>query len=247
MKAKKAVLPIAIICIILLFCFLIITKRICINPLFAYFYPVQGVDVSHYQGTIDWEILSGQGISFAFIKATEGSGYVDEKFADNWKAAGETELYVGAYHFFSFDSEAASQAELYIHTVGNLSGKLAPVVDVEYYGDKRNHPPNREDITRRLQEFLRILEEYYQTKPIIYTTYEVYETYIKGSFDEYPLWIRNIYFPPVDKNNHWQFWQYSDTTTLEGYQGTEVYIDLNVFRGSLEELEKFTLSTNIQP
>lgn len=212
-------------------------------PLNAYFskqYEVRGVDVSHYQGTIDWEKLKEQDVVFAFIKATEGSGHVDGQFAANWKNAGDAKLKTGAYHFFSFDSPAKNQAELYIDTVGELSSHMVPAVDVEYYAGREQNPPDKEEMVQSLRELLRILEEHYHVKPVIYTTYAVYNRYIKGGFDEYPLWIRNVYYPPVfgDKSG-WTFWQYSDTAVLEGYEGTEKYIDMNVFRGSEEELEQY--------
>lgn len=219
---------------------LILLKVIRINIFFAGRYELRGVDVSHYQGDVDWEILEGQEISFAFIKATEGSGYVDAYFYDNWQGADRTQLFTGAYHFFSFDSPASTQAENYISTVGDLSGKIAPVVDVEYYGDKRSNPPDRERTVAQLQELLALLEAHYHAKPIIYTTCQVYQRYIKGEFGEYPLWIRNVYYPPdVDMKGEWVFWQYSDKGVLRGYSGDEKYIDLNVFNGSLEDLEKY--------
>lgn len=203
-------------------------------------YAMRGVDVSHYQGEIDWEQLKKQGVDFAFIKATEGSSHLDETFEANWQAAEEAELYAGAYHFFSFDSEGRTQAEWYIQNVGNLSGRLVPVVDVEYYADKEANPPEKEQVVWQLKDLLRILEETYQKKPILYTTYKVYHRYIEHEFDEYPLWIRNVYYSPnLDMNGKWQFWQYMDTAVLEGYKGTETYIDLNVFIGTEEELKAY--------
>ena len=97
--------------------------------------PVHGVDVSHYQGEIDWPVLAGQNIQFAFVKATEGSIYTDETFEANWAGAQAAGLRVGAYHFFSYDSDGLSQAENYIATVPVLPGALPPVIDVEFYGD----------------------------------------------------------------------------------------------------------------
>ena len=115
---------------------LILKKYIKITPSFAAKYELDGIDVSHYQGDIDWGKIEKQGIDFAFIKATEGSSYVDQCFERNWNEAGQTSIMLGVYHFFSFDSEGKPQAEHFINTVGNLQGKLAPVIDVEYYGDK---------------------------------------------------------------------------------------------------------------
>lgn len=226
--------------VIILTGILVVHKDIHITSVFAGKYELKGVDVSHYQGNIDWQKLEEQGISFAFIKATEGSSHVDECFEDNWQNAQKTSLYIGAYHFFSFDSAGKTQAAFYIETAGSLSGKLAPVVDVEYYGDKQNNPPDRSELVEQLKEMLIVLEEHYQTKPIIYTTYAVYHDYIKGEFEEYPLWIRNVYYPPCAIK--WTFWQYTDTAVLEGYKGSEKYIDLNVFKGTEDDLKK--LRTN---
>lgn len=219
---------------------LILNKNIKITPFFAAKYELDGIDVSHYQGDIDWEKIKEQGIDFAFIKATEGSSYVDQCFDGNWNEAGRTSIMLGAYHFFSFDSDGKEQAEHFIDTVGELSGKLAPVIDVEYYGDKEKDPPNKEVVQAQLAVMLDLLEEHYHVKPIIYTTYKAYRDFIKGEFEEYPLWIRNVYYPPVFIK--WTFWQYTDRAVLDGYKGTEKYIDRNVFVGSQEELESLIVS-----
>ena len=89
---------------------------------------VRGVDVSAYQGEIDWDILASQGIDFAYIKATEGSGYVDPQFAANWEHAASTGLRIGAYHFFSFETPGATQAENFCNTVTASDGMLPPVI-----------------------------------------------------------------------------------------------------------------------
>lgn len=221
---------------------LVMGKRLRPNLLFAGRYALDGVDVSHYQGEIDWARLREQGIDFAYIKATEGSSLTDDCFAANWQGAEEAGIHAGAYHFFSFDSEPETQAELYIETVGDLTGRLIPVVDVEYYGNTREHPPKKEELVRDLERFLQLLEEEYQVKPVIYTTRLFYEKYVKGSFTEYPLWIRSVYTPPLGLGRSWQFWQYTDRAVLEGYTGAEKYIDRNVFYGTEEELEQYIIT-----
>ena len=221
---------------------MILRKELKINPIFARRYEIHGVDVSHYQGTIDWETLSQQGLDFAVIKATEGSTHIDSRFDENWNAAEQTHLYLGAYHFFSFDSDGDKQAASYIETVGSLDGKLAPVVDVEYYGTKRSNPPERAEVIKKLKDLLDALEQHYQIKPIIYTTFTIYNEYIKGEFEDYPLWVRSIYCPPaVLFGNKWSFWQYMDTAMLEGYMGDQKYIDVNVFNGTHEDLEQLII------
>ena len=97
-------------------------------------YTIKGVDVSSYQGDIDWDVLSSQGIEFAYIKATEGSSTVDRCFEANWQGASKTDLRIGAYHFFSFESSGENQAKLFCGTVKALPDMLPPVIDVEFYG-----------------------------------------------------------------------------------------------------------------
>ena len=199
-------------------------------------YPVHGVDVSHYQGEIDWNEMAAQDIQFAFIKATEGSIYVDERFAENYQEARQTDLKVGAYHFFSFDSAGLTQAENFIETVENFDGMLPPVVDVEFYGNKAENPPAPEEVQPQLQAYLDAVEDAYGMKPIIYATYESWELYVKDQFDDYPLWIRDIWNQPKNSAD-WTFWQYTNRGRLKGFSGEEPYVDLNVFFGTAEEWE----------
>lgn len=217
------------------------SKKLNINKYLVSPDSIKGIDVSHYQGEIDWKEIKKQNVSFAFIKATEGSNHVDETFAYNWENADKEGVATGAYHFFSFDSPAESQAELYMRTVGNLDGRLMPVIDVEYYGNKEADPPAVDTVVSQLQQLLDLLEQEYKVKPILYTTYKVYNRYLKDSFQDYPLWIRNVYYPPNDIGRQWDFWQYSDTGKLSGMNGVESYVDLNVFWGKQNDLEKYKI------
>lgn len=202
-------------------------------------YPVRGVDVSHYQGNIDWSILEKEDIFFAYIKATEGSSHVDPRFVENWQAAGETGLRTGAYHFFSFDSPGQGQLEHFIATVPAEPGRLPPVVDFEFYGDKKVNPPEAGPAVEQLKILLDGLEAHYGGQPVIYATEEAWEMYIRGRFDEYPLWIRNVKTRPDTGTVPWIFWQYSNRGRLNGYSGEETYIDLNVFAGTMEQWESW--------
>lgn len=238
MKQKKKIFPciIAVVLCCILFITGILSKKLQINWMFIKPYP-KGVDISHYQGDVDMEQIKRQEVYFIYMKATEGSESVDERFEQNWRNADRANLLAGAYHFFSFDSPGLDQAKHYVDTVGSLNDKLLPVVDVEYYGAKKKHPPVKEDVVKQLQEYLDYLEKIYLVKPMIYTTLPVYHKYLKDEFCDYPLWIRSVYYPPyVSVKQDWTMWQYCDTMKLQGYQGDEKYIDMNVFHGSLEEL-----------
>lgn len=189
-----------------------------------------GVDVSSYQANINMNKLKEQNIQFIYIKATEGSKAQDNTFEKNWDNAKKAGLLSGAYHFFSFDSEGKTQAENFINTVDdNMKGRLIPAVDVEYYGDKKENPPKKEDVVRELKVFLNALEKEYGVKPIIYSGAEIYDKYLKGEFDEYKKWISSFYTPlSWNYKDDWYIWQYLNKGELEGYSGGEKYIDLNV-------------------
>lgn len=117
---------------------------------------------------------------------------------------------------------------------------LVPAVDVEYYSTYEG-VVDAEAVRTELQLLLDELEAYYGCRPVIYTTMTAYRTLIQGEFTQYPLWIRNVYYQPFLGGRNWVFWQYCDKGMLEGYSGEERFIDLNVFRGELQDLEDYRI------
>ena len=209
-------------------------------------YPVRGVDVSSYQGEIDWDVLASQNTSFAFVKATEGSSYVDPCFEYNYQQAQQTGLRIGAYHFFSYDSSGDTQADNFISTVYPVENMLPPVIDLEFYGDKEKNPPEQSVVRQQLDVLLHRLEEHYGMKPILYATEKSYALYLEGGYEEYDIWIRNVISAPgLSDGRAWTFWQYTNRARLDGYDGAEPYIDLNVFRGTAEEFENYPKPTSL--
>ena len=236
---KKNVIIIVIIIVILIILTLWYNGILIFNYPDKKEYKIKGIDVSAYQGDIDWNILSKQGIVFAFIKATEGSSYVDERFKINYENASKTDLKIGVYHFFSYDSNGEKQADNFIRNVPKAEKMLPPVVDIEFYGNKYKNVPDIKQTQKQLQIMLEKLEEYYEKKPIIYATYKSYNLYIANNFEGNYIWIRDVYFKPNLKDNRgWTFWQYSNKVRLNGYSGQEKRIDMNVFNGDKEKFEK---------
>lgn len=146
----------------------------------------------------------------------------------------------GAYHFFSYDSPGTSQAENFIGAVGeDLTGRLLPAVVVDYYGDKEKNPPLKGGVVRELSVFLDALEAQYGVKPMIYTRSDIHEKYLKGTFDSHPRWISSLYTPITwNYGGDWYLWHYLNRGILEGYEGGEKYIDLDVLNvdKTLEDL-----------
>ena len=245
-KSKNIIIAILIILLLIVAIVLMVLNGYIIpTKIEAEKYEVKGVDVSEYQGEVDWDKISKQGISFSFIKATEGSEVKDSSFDKNFEKLKSMDMLLGVYHFFSFESSGENQAENFIETVGNIEDDdtiLLPIIDVEYYGNYKKEKPDKDKVIEELQKMLDKLERTYRVKPIIYTTMEFYDSYIDGNFSDYDLWIRNVITKPKLESRDWKFWQYSGRGRLEGYNGEEKFIDLNVFNGSKEEFNEFVES-----
>ena len=242
-KKKKTIIILITLFLLLILitgltCVLLYNGVIHINNPAKSKYPIRGVDVSHYQGEIDWKQLAKEDIRFAYIKATEGSGHKDEQFDKNWNEAQTTGLRIGAYHFFSLDSSGIGQAENFCGTVEAVEDMLPPVVDVEPYGQYKDPDKlDKEKMLAELGDYLEYIENNYSMKPVIYTT-EEWLPVLQEEFDDYDLWIRKVYDKP-DASINWTFWQYSNRHVLKGYSGAERYIDMNVFSGDEQEFHDY--------
>ena len=204
-------------------------------------YDIHGIDISHYQGDIDWATLRNEGtidscpIRFVMIKATEGADKVDEKFGRNFRLAREHGFMRGAYHFFSTQSTAADQARYFISNVRLEHGDLPPVLDVE----KKPKGQSREAFRSDVLTWLRTVERHYGVKPILYTYYKFKLEYLDDSlFNQYPYWIAHYYVDSVEYRGPWKFWQHTDAGRLPGIQGD---VDFNVYNGSYYDLQQMTI------
>ncbi len=194
-------------------------------------FPVRGVDVSHHQGEIDWSRVGAADVHFAFIKATEGGDHLDTRFEENWREAGNAGVARGAYHFFTFCTPGDVQAEHYLDVVPPALDVLPPAVDVEFAGNCKSWA-SIDDIRRELGVLLGRLEAACGRSPVLYITSESEKRVISGHFDEYPVWIRSVFFRP-GREPAWSFWQYTDEGEVPGI---ETPVDLNVYRGQPDEL-----------
>ncbi len=194
-------------------------------------YPIHGVDVSRWQGNINWQKLRAQGANFAYIKATDGGDHLDPMFRKNWKGANEAGLKRGAYHFFYWCRTGAEQAEWFIRNVPKSANALPPVIDVEYnHQSSCKRRPSRELVLKKMKAFMDKLEAHYGQRPIIYTAPDFYEDNLQGEFGNHAFWLRSTAAHPkkVYPDRKWVFWQYSGTGLSHGVKGE---IDLNVFNG----------------
>ena len=201
-------------------------------------YKVHGIDISHYQGEVEWEKLAQtrQGqfpVRFIFMKATEGGDFSDKKFVANFDSAKVHGFIRGAYHFYNPKTDANRQADFFINSVKLEPGDLPPVLDIERKGK------NVKKLQDDLKIWLRKVESHYGVKPIIYASYKFKTKYLNDSvFDSYPYWIAHYYVDSVKYQGDWKFWQHTDVGTLPGI---DEEVDLNVFNGSLSEMKELLI------
>lgn len=204
-------------------------------------YPLQGVDLSHWDGTVDWPVLKATGISFVYIKATQGSDYPDPQFAQNWRSAAKEGIIRGAYHFYQPGQDPKAQAEFFLKVANPQKGDLVPVLDIEV-AEKRSPEQLAADIKLWLETVRARIGRY----PIIYTDRAFWEASIQADFSMYPLWIAEweTNRSPLLPGNwtNWVFWQYSSTATVPGVPSKNK-VDLDCFQGtSLEDLSRYQLN-----
>lgn len=201
-------------------------------------YKVHGIDVSHHQGYIDWEAIKEtrkqeNPIRFVFMKATEGGDYKDRRFAENFSNARNAGLIRGAYHFYNPNTDPIRQADFFISQVKLEKGDLAPVLDIE------RKPHDKAKLQADLVKFLNRLEQHYGIKPIIYTSHKYKTRYLNTpEFESYPLWIAHYYVETLSYEGSWILWQHTDYGTVPGIDSN---VDLNVFNGTLKNLQDYTL------
>lgn len=200
---------------------------------------LRGIDVSYYQGNVDWVKVKAAGQSFAFARVSDGIDYPDTKFAQNWPAMKQAGVVRGLYQFFRPAKDVTAQVNLLatkLDAAGGLQpGDLPPVLDLESDGGLP-----AATVVARAKAWLDQVEQKYGIKPIIYTA-AFMSNVIGTNFSGYTLWVANYKTtcPTMPSGwTDWEFWQDSDTGKVDGVTGA---VDTNFFNGALATLEKLTL------
>jgi lysozyme len=203
-------------------------------------YSVHGIDVSAYQGRIDWPEVARNRVRFAFIKASEGGTLRDPRFARNWREGRKAGVLCGAYHYFQPNRDGLTQANLFTQTVPLAPGDLPPVLDVE--------AANFHDVAvmrREVARWLQLVEAHYGVRPILYSNHSFYKRYLAGHFDQYPLWLAHYEVErPAMPRSKWIIWQHSDEAYVPGIRGV---VDFNVFQGNFESLQALRIPAATKP
>lgn len=188
---------------------------------------VDGIDVSHWQGRVDWPTVEKAGITFAFVKATQGTRSTDKRFKENWRALADTRIARGAYHFLEPDADGTLQAKHFLDTVQFKPGDLLPVVDVEKKGSK---------LLEVLSAFLAEVKTRLGVDAIIYVSPAFWNDELGSKLEQpwpNPLWIAEygVKQPrPTTNLGPWTIWQFDEKGRVAGIEG-------NVDRDKARSLE----------
>lgn len=206
-----------------------VTANVCPDGATTY-----GIDVSKWQGHINWSQVAGDGVKYAFIRVSHGLNIIDERFAENWAGAKANGILRGVYQFFSADQDPIAQANLVLDALTTQgAGDLMPVLDVEWTDGQ-----TPQTIASKVGQWLAHMENALGVKPLIYTGSYWWEANVNSSaYSDYPLWTPHwgVTCPSIASQwDGWLFWQYSATGSVAGISGD---VDLNRFNGDLAALQ----------
>lgn len=189
-------------------------------------YHYDGIDVSHYQGEIDWALVASDTcIQFVYVKATEGSTHVDTFYHRNMSGAKEVGLHVGSYHFLTSTSSVHRQFNHFKAHMSQHPQDLLPMVDVEWAGVKGW---SKQQLQDSLAVFLWLVKQHYGRYPLLYADSRFYNAHLSPRFDKLPLFIaRYSEEAPIVKGAHRHFiWQRDQYGWVDGINHQ---VDLNAF------------------
>ncbi len=198
---------------------------------------VEGIDVSYYQGTIDWNAVKAGGVVYAFIRVSDGLNTKDPKFATYWADSRTAGVYHGAYQYFEPSQDAIMQADLLLSTMGTMqSDDLPPVIDVETAGGL-----SATQLASKVQQWVSHVGAAIGRPPIIYTGGPFWDSSVGGAnMTTSPLWhaqYTTAACPTIaDPWTTWAFWQYTDSGTISGISGS---MDVDRWNGDLASLQAF--------
>ena len=177
----------------------------------------EGIDVSHYQHTVDWQAVARADIAYAYMKATEGVSLIDDQYVRNITEARKAGIKVGSYHFFRAHLSVEEQFKNMTSMVKKEEQDLLPIVDVE-----QTNRCSTSVLVARLKKFLELLTQHYGKKPILYTFVNFYNKHLAGrGFDDYPLMIafyRDAQ-PELSDGRKYTIWQYTSHGDVPGVDG----------------------------
>ncbi len=179
----------------------------------------EGIDVSRWQGNINFEQVANSGIQIVYIKATEGTTYVSPTFEKSYLNAKENGLKIGFYHYVTArtEEEAKAEAQFFASKIQGKEVDCKLAMDFEEFGNLNNNEINAIGLA-----FIKRLQELTQKPVIVYSNSYTARTVWNGEILNYPLWVAEYGVTKPRDNGKWSKyvgWQYTDTGKVNGIKG----------------------------
>ncbi len=214
-----------------------VTIQVCAGP-----ETLQGIDVSYYQGDIDWNAVAADGITFAWIRVSHSTQFFDPQFETNLAGARAAGIHTGVYQYFEPGEDPIAQADLLIEALGPLEpGDMPPMIDVE---SADTVPPGA--YADAIRSWLDRVEAATGLPPIIYTGYYYWNDNVgSDEFIDHPLWVAN-YNPGCPLiPDYWGTWAFHQYCACESVAGISGAVDGDTFNGSLDDLLSLSAGTGV--
>lgn len=185
-----------------------------------------GIDVSGWQGNIDYSEVASSGIEIVYMKASEGTSFVDPYFNQNYTNAKANGLKVGFYHYLTArsNSEAVAEANFFVSTISGMTPDCRLAMDFESFGNLSAEEINEIGLT-----FMQTVESLSGKEMVIYSDTSNASNIFGGGLTNYPLWVAQYEVEEPTPNGNWDSWvgwQYTDAGEISGING---YVDRDRF------------------
>lgn len=210
--------------IMIMLCYILPTQVFAFGPSDNTIY--QGIDVSGYQGDIDFQKVKEDGIDIVYIKSSEGNNYIDSHFERNYEQAKKYGLKIGFYHYVTArtEAEARRQAQFFVSVISGKVVDCKLAMDFETFGSL-----TREEINRLGLIFLQTVEQLSGKQTILYSNAYTANTIWRGELTNYPLWVAQYGVNEPQNNGTWDSWAGWQYTDMGEVDGISTYVDRNQF------------------
>jgi lysozyme len=212
----------------------------------AHRYPIHGIDISRWQGDIDWFEVKRAKTAFVYMKATEGADHLDERFAQNWEGARRAGVPRGAYHFMYWCRPADEQAAWFRKNVPADADALPPVLDIEWNAHSKTCPSRIEPelARKKIAIMLKAMREHTGKKPVIYTDITFHADVLEGLHNDHDYWLRSVAAVPEERysSRKWKIWQFTTTGRVPGIKGA---VDRNAYAGSRQDWNRYLADNGV--
>lgn len=199
-------------------------------------YPIRGVTVNQNNGYIDFESLKNKGISFVYLKATQGAAYTDDSFTSNFQRSQGSQLPIGVYHYFSFTSSPTAQFKNFVRQVKYNTGSLPICIQIQYYGSFNQSSIHWKKASKEVRYLSALLRNYYKRPVVISATKQIIKSLKLTANSKTQFWLTN---GRIGKPNADATFIQADSKKDFRLDRQLVFLPMSVFNGNRSEWHRY--------